>query len=83
MKQLVWRAIRHDLSSQCVLLSNVFDRHQARVRCYHGANSNITRAGVLIPKFVSLHGILVYELRNQKDTSKSMILVWLLVQKSA
>jgi hypothetical protein len=40
-------------------------------------------ASVLIPKFVSLHGILVYELRNQKDTGKSMILVWLLVQKSA
>ena len=38
---------------------------------------------VLIPKFVSLHGTLVYELRNRKDTSKSMILVWLLVQKSA
>src|SRR5205823_5880312 len=35
------------------------------------------------PKFVSLRGILVYELRNRKDTSKSMILVWLLVQKSA
>ena len=33
---------------------------------------------VLSPKFVSLHGILVYELRNRKDTSKSTILVWLL-----
>ena len=31
--------------------------------------------GVPIPKFVSLCGILVYELRNRKDTSKSMILV--------
>jgi hypothetical protein len=27
-----------------------------------------SHASVLIPKFVSLHGILVYELRNQKDT---------------
>src|SRR6476661_4145907 len=42
-----------------------------------------THPSVLIPKFVSLHGILVYELRNRKDTGKSMILVWLLVQKSA
>jgi len=49
-----------------VLLSNVFDRHQARVRCYHGANSNITRAGVLIPKFVSLHGIRVYKLSESR-----------------
>ena len=32
---------------------------------------------ILIPKFVSLHGLLVYELRNREDTSKSMILVWL------
>jgi hypothetical protein len=38
---------------------------------------------VPISKFVSLHGILVYELRNRKDTGKSMILVWPLVQKSA
>ena len=38
---------------------------------------------VPIPKFVSLGGMFVYELRNRKDTSESMILVWLLVQKSA
>jgi hypothetical protein len=30
-----------------------------------------------------LHGTLVYELRDRKDTSKSVILVRLLVQKSA
>jgi hypothetical protein len=41
------------------------------------------RALVPTPKFVSLHGILVYELGNRTATSKSMILVWLLVQKSA
>jgi len=40
-------------------------------------------SSVPIPKFVSLRGILVYELRNRKDTSKPMILVWLLFQKSA
>jgi hypothetical protein len=29
------------------------------------------------PKFVSLCGILIYELRNRKDTRKSIVLVWL------
>src|SRR5439155_5515546 len=33
------------------------------------------RASVPIPKFVHPHGKLLYELRNQRDTSNSMILV--------
>jgi hypothetical protein len=33
-------------------------------------------SSMLIPKFVSLRGILVYELRNRKDTSKSLFQVW-------
>jgi hypothetical protein len=44
--------------------------------------SKIT-ASVPIPKFGPLCSTLYYELRNRKDTGKSMILVWLLVQKSA
>jgi hypothetical protein len=55
------------------------------VAVHDDAEWNDTRHGasVPIPKFVSFRGTLVYELRNRKDTSKSMILVWLLVQKSA
>src|SRR5207237_2748910 len=40
-------------------------------------------ASVPIPKFASLCGILSCELRNQRDTSKSMILVPLLNPKFA
>jgi hypothetical protein len=40
-------------------------------------NGALSLASVPIPKFVSLCGDLVYELRNRKDTSKPMILVWL------
>ena len=34
-------------------------------------------ASVPIPKFASLSGALVCELRNQRDTSNLLILVWL------
>ena len=40
-------------------------------------------SSVPIPKFALLRGTLVYELRNRKHTSKSIILVRLLVLKSA
>jgi hypothetical protein len=50
------------------------------------AGAVIARAGaasVPIPKFASLGGTLSCELRNQRDTSKSMILVPLLDPKFA
>ena len=73
----------------CILVSRFRSSyHCAAYSCNELRNRRDTSksiyARVPISKFVSLHGILVYELRNRKDdTGKSMILVWLLVQKSA
>ena len=68
-----------DIEGQTVRLSAI----AATAVTFEEEKSGGGQPSVLIPKFVSLHGTLVYELRNRKDTNKSMILVWLLVQKSA